>query len=121
MKWNHSKNLGASNTHSGLPHELFLERSNPLVGITHIILLLEKIMLVPSQTSLFLKIYSYVVFMQSGMQRTRDDLEKKLHDSNTTPMFFPLEFLKAITCDFSTESVLGEGGFGVVYKVWAIL
>ncbi|VAI93770.1 unnamed protein product [Triticum turgidum subsp. durum] len=50
------------------------------------------------------------------MQRTRDDLEKKLHDSNTTPMFFPLEFLKAITCDFSTESVLGEGGFGVVYK-----
>ncbi|XP_044444698.1 receptor-like serine/threonine-protein kinase SD1-6 isoform X1 [Triticum aestivum] len=51
-----------------------------------------------------------------GMQRTRDDLEKKLHDSNTTPMFFPLEFLKAITCDFSTESVLGEGGFGVVYK-----
>uniref|UniRef100_M8BTY4 non-specific serine/threonine protein kinase n=1 Tax=Aegilops tauschii TaxID=37682 RepID=M8BTY4_AEGTA len=31
-------------------------------------------------------------------------------------MSLPLDFLKAITCDFSTESELGRGGYGVVYK-----
>jgi coatomer subunit beta' len=46
-----------------------------------------------------------------------DGLEKKLQDSNAIPMFLPLEFLKAITCDFSTELELGRGGYGVVYKV----
>ncbi|XP_037467490.1 putative receptor-like protein kinase At4g00960 [Triticum dicoccoides] len=50
------------------------------------------------------------------MERAHNDLEKKLEDSDATPVSFSLEFLKAITCDFSTELVLGEGGFGVVYK-----
>ncbi|KAM0837343.1 hypothetical protein ACQ4PT_061720 [Festuca glaucescens] len=45
-----------------------------------------------------------------------EELEKKLEDSNATPMSLPLQFLKAITCDFSTDSELGRGGFGVVYK-----
>ncbi|KAM0909197.1 hypothetical protein ACQ4PT_014962 [Festuca glaucescens] len=45
-----------------------------------------------------------------------DELEKKLQQPNATPMLLPLEFLKTITCDFSTESELGRGGYGVVYK-----
>ena len=51
----------------------------------------------------------------------RDELEKKLQDSNGTPMCLRLEFLKAITCNFSTESELGRGGYGVVYKVFHFL
>uniref|UniRef100_A0ACD6ADL5 Uncharacterized protein n=1 Tax=Avena sativa TaxID=4498 RepID=A0ACD6ADL5_AVESA len=50
------------------------------------------------------------------MANAHDELEKKLQDSDATPISLPLEFLKAITCDFSTASVLGEGGYGVVYK-----
>ncbi|KAM0929211.1 hypothetical protein ACQ4PT_001778 [Festuca glaucescens] len=50
------------------------------------------------------------------MTSLHDVLEKKLQDPNATPMFLPLEFLKTITCDFSTESELGRGGYGVVYK-----
>uniref|UniRef100_A0ACD5UJ61 Uncharacterized protein n=1 Tax=Avena sativa TaxID=4498 RepID=A0ACD5UJ61_AVESA len=50
------------------------------------------------------------------MANAHDQLEKKLEDSNAKPIALPLEFLKAITCDFSSELVLGEGGFGVVYK-----
>ncbi|XP_051199215.1 uncharacterized protein [Lolium perenne] len=50
------------------------------------------------------------------MVSTWDELEKKLSDPNATPMSLPLEFLRSITCDFSTEMVLGEGGYGVVYK-----
>ncbi|KAM0835938.1 hypothetical protein ACQ4PT_062635 [Festuca glaucescens] len=45
-----------------------------------------------------------------------DEWEKKLHDSSAAPASLPLEFLKAITCDFSSEFELGRGGFGVVYK-----
>jgi hypothetical protein len=55
------------------------------------------------------------------MTSLHDELENKLQDPNATPMFLPLEFLKTITCDFSTESELGRGGYGVVYKVWPIL
>ncbi|KAM0837348.1 hypothetical protein ACQ4PT_061724 [Festuca glaucescens] len=50
------------------------------------------------------------------MTSLHDELEKKLQDPNATPMFLPLEFLKIITCDFSTESELSGGGYGVVYK-----
>lgn len=50
------------------------------------------------------------------MVDARDELEKKLQDSNAKPMSLPLEFLKAITSDFSTELLLGDGGFGEVYK-----
>ncbi|XP_051205359.1 uncharacterized protein [Lolium perenne] len=50
------------------------------------------------------------------MTSLHDELEKKLQDPNATPMSLPLEFLKIITCDFSTESELGRGGYGVVYK-----
>jgi coatomer subunit beta' len=42
-------------------------------------------------------------------------LEKRLQDSNAMPIFLPLEFLKAITRDFSTDLELGRGGYGVVY------
>jgi hypothetical protein len=55
------------------------------------------------------------------MTSSYEELEKKLEDSNATPMSLPLQFLKTITCDFSTESELGRGGYGVVYKVWPIL
>ncbi|CAM0943075.1 unnamed protein product [Alopecurus aequalis] len=47
---------------------------------------------------------------------THDVWEEKLQDPNGAPVSLPLEFLKAITCDFSTELVLGQGGYGVVYK-----
>lgn len=50
------------------------------------------------------------------MEGPYDELEKKLQNSIASPIHFPLEFLKAITCDFSTELILGQGGFGVVYK-----
>jgi hypothetical protein len=44
-------------------------------------------------------------------------LEKKLQDPTAEPISLPLEFLKVITCDFSTERELGRGAYGVVYKV----
>ncbi|VAI80850.1 unnamed protein product [Triticum turgidum subsp. durum] len=50
------------------------------------------------------------------MASAHGELEKRLQDPNAPPMSLPLDFLKDITCDFSNESVLGEGGFGVVYK-----
>jgi hypothetical protein len=51
------------------------------------------------------------------MGSAHGELEKKLQDSDATPMSLPLDFLKDITCDFSRESELGKGGYGVVYKV----
>jgi hypothetical protein len=46
-------------------------------------------------------------------------LEKKLQDPTVEKAAgsLPLEFLKVITCDFSTERELGRGAYGVVYKV----
>lgn len=54
------------------------------------------------------------------MERAYEELEKNLCDPNATPVSFPLEVLKVITSNFSIGSVLGEGGFGVVYKVGPI-
>jgi len=44
-------------------------------------------------------------------------LEKMLQDPTAEPISLPLEFLKVITSDFSTERELGRGAYGVVYKV----
>ncbi|KAM0883850.1 hypothetical protein ACQ4PT_031373 [Festuca glaucescens] len=51
------------------------------------------------------------------MPSVNETWEKKLQDPSATPVALPLEFLKAITCDFSAEQELGRGGYGVVYKV----
>lgn len=48
-------------------------------------------------------------------------LEDLLQQPNVTPICLPVEFLKAITCNFSNEKELGTGGYGVVYKVWLII
>jgi hypothetical protein len=40
-----------------------------------------------------------------------------VQDHCAIPTCVPLDFLKAITSDFSKEQELGRGGFGVVYKV----
>ncbi|XP_044410357.1 uncharacterized protein [Triticum aestivum] len=53
---------------------------------------------------------------KKGNLGSSEKAEKKLLDSNASPMSFPIDFLKSITCDFSTDLVLGEGGFGAVYK-----
>ncbi|XP_051191582.1 uncharacterized protein [Lolium perenne] len=42
--------------------------------------------------------------------------EERLQDPTATPVSLPLEFLKTITHDFSSEQELGSGGSGVVYK-----
>ncbi|XBH65367.1 hypothetical protein VPH35_118980 [Triticum aestivum] len=42
--------------------------------------------------------------------------EEKLQDPSAIPVSLPLEFLKGITSNFSTERELGSGGYGVVYK-----
>jgi len=44
-------------------------------------------------------------------------LENILQDPSEPPVSLPLEFLKAITDNFSSDHELGRGGFGVVYKV----
>ncbi|KAM3276609.1 hypothetical protein ACQJBY_044805 [Aegilops geniculata] len=43
-------------------------------------------------------------------------LENMLQQPNVTPICLPVEFLEAITCNFSNEKELGAGGYGVVYK-----
>ena len=44
-------------------------------------------------------------------------LENILQDPSEPPVSLPLEFLEAITDNFSSDHELGRGGFGVVYKV----
>ncbi|XP_021317102.1 uncharacterized protein LOC8079731 isoform X2 [Sorghum bicolor] len=43
-------------------------------------------------------------------------LEGMLQDPCAAPMCLPMDFLKAITQDFSQEREVGRGGYGVVYK-----
>ncbi|KAF7021205.1 hypothetical protein CFC21_034193 [Triticum aestivum] len=50
------------------------------------------------------------------MANSNDLWEKKLQDPSATPVPLPFEFLRAITCDFSSEQELGRGEHGVVYK-----
>ncbi|KAM3197882.1 hypothetical protein ACQJBY_073140 [Aegilops geniculata] len=50
------------------------------------------------------------------MANPHDLWEKQLQDPGAKPVPLPFEFLKAITCDFSSEQELGRGGYGVVYK-----
>jgi len=46
-----------------------------------------------------------------------DTLERILQDPNSMSRVMQLEYLKRITDNFSDERLLGEGGFGKVYKV----
>ncbi|TVU50044.1 hypothetical protein EJB05_01398, partial [Eragrostis curvula] len=57
--------------------------------------------------------------MEAGMDSTATDrkaLEEQLNDARTSPICLSFEFLNDITCNFSSEQELGNGGYGVVYK-----
>ncbi|XBI86299.1 hypothetical protein VPH35_094285 [Triticum aestivum] len=43
-------------------------------------------------------------------------MESSLQDASPQPREFRLEFLQRITNNFSEDNIIGEGGFGVVYK-----
>ncbi|XP_037438896.1 putative receptor-like protein kinase At4g00960 [Triticum dicoccoides] len=43
-------------------------------------------------------------------------MESSLQDASPQPREFPLEYLQRITNNFSEDNIIGEGGFGVVYK-----
>jgi hypothetical protein len=45
------------------------------------------------------------------------NLERKLQKQCSRPQEVPLQHLKEITDNFSDQRILGQGGFGVVYKV----
>jgi len=46
-----------------------------------------------------------------------DKLESMVQDGRSEPHNLPLEYLRNITNNFSDKRLLGEGGFGKVYKV----
>lgn len=52
-----------------------------------------------------------------GEYSRHDQLETILQDSNSEPQDLSLAYLKKITNEFANELLLGEGGFGKVYKV----
>ncbi|TVU32616.1 hypothetical protein EJB05_24354 [Eragrostis curvula] len=51
-----------------------------------------------------------------GESGRHDILESILHNQSSEPHNLPLEYLRKITNDFNDEQLLGEGGFGKVYK-----
>ncbi|KAI4971638.1 hypothetical protein ZWY2020_002552 [Hordeum vulgare] len=51
-----------------------------------------------------------------GESSRRDNRESILQDKIASPHKLPFQYLKEITNNFSAERILGEGGFGVVYK-----
>jgi hypothetical protein len=46
-----------------------------------------------------------------------DELESIILNGSSGPCSIPLDYLRRITNNFSDERLLGEGGFGKVYKV----
>jgi len=46
-----------------------------------------------------------------------NDLEIILRYPSSEPVCLPLDFLESITDGFSSDQIIGTGGFGVVYKV----
>ena len=55
-----------------------------------------------------------------GDSSKQNSMEDNSQISSAFPKEPPLEFLKDITKDFSSEREVGHGAFGVVYKVWLI-
>jgi hypothetical protein len=52
-----------------------------------------------------------------GEFSSRDTLESMSQHGSSGPRNLPLEYLRNITNNFSDDQLLGEGGFGMVYKV----
>ena len=55
--------------------------------------------------------------MDGESSRYDDKLESMLQDGSSEPHNLPLKYLRNITNNFSDDRLLGEGGFGKVYKV----
>ena len=53
----------------------------------------------------------------NGESSSYDKVESLLQGGSSEPHNVPLEYLRNITNNFSNELLLGEGGFGTVYKV----